>query len=156
MLNSIKLIYDDLKLYFLSKFNQENTFVKDQIIETRNDIRQIIVKEQDEISPKVIVPKPETKVIVEKVDNKTIFKSLREKYIDIDQVTISDGKGNEWSMKDLLTNPYLIITVIALIFVSGVLVISIYDVSLDTIKQLPLNLAKMTWAGVTFFILENY
>lgn len=60
-------------------------------------------------------------------------------------ITIGDGLGNEWNIKDFLTNPYLIITIISLIIISGAIIISIYDIELDTIKQFPLNIARMTW-----------
>ena len=154
IINDIKLGYDSLKLHVLSYFNQENDFIKDKVNKTEKDIKQIVVKEQQNLksNDKLIeVPKPQKKILVEKVDNeKVLFKSLREKYLNTDQVTIGDGLNNEWSLSSILKNPLIIASIIALIMISGVIVISIYDISLDTIKHLPLDLAKMSWAGISF------
>jgi len=46
IINDIKLGYDSLKLHVLSYFNQENDFIKDKVNKTEKDIKQIVVKEQ--------------------------------------------------------------------------------------------------------------
>jgi hypothetical protein len=88
---SIKLIYDDFKLYVLSFFNQDSSIIKNETTETKKEIKTII--EKDEVK----------KINIKEVDDKSIFKSLRDYYknkiIYNDQVTIGDGKGNSWSLK---------------------------------------------------------
>jgi len=64
IINDIKLGYDSLKLHVLSYFNQENDFIKDKVNKTEKDIKQIVVKEQQNLksNDKLIeVPKPQKK-----------------------------------------------------------------------------------------------
>jgi len=64
IINDIKLGYDSLKLHVLSYFNQENDFIKDKVNKTEKDIKQIVVKEQQNLksNDKLIeVPKPKKK-----------------------------------------------------------------------------------------------
>lgn len=151
IINDLILAYDSLKLYILSIFNQDSDFVKDKVIKTESEIKEIIKKENQVIdnsnNDKI---KTSKKVIIEKVDNeKSLFKSLREKYKNTDDITIGDGKGNEWSFRSFITDPKTIIIAVSLIIISGAIVISIYDVTLDQITHFPLNVAKWTWASIS-------
>jgi hypothetical protein len=150
ILSTIKLIYDDFKLYVLSFFNQDSSIIKNKTIETKNDIDKIIYKDVDTAkSPDSSIKK----IKIEKVDDKSIFKSLRDYYknkiVYNDQITISDTKGNEWTLSSILKDPLVILTIIALIIISGAVVISIYDITLDQITHFPLNVARMTWTGLS-------
>lgn len=52
--------------------------------------------------------------------------------------------------KIIFSDPKVIIILISLIVISGAIVISIYDISMDQITHFPLNLARMTFAGISF------
>ena len=153
ILSSIKLIYDDFKLYVLSFFNQDTEIIKNKTFETKNDIKKIINEDLPILEKEVTTQNSKTKDVIEKADDRSIFKSLRDYYknkvIYDDQITISDNNGNSWTLKEILSDPKIIIVIIALIIISGAVVISIYDISMDQITHFPLDLLKMTWAGIS-------
>lgn len=148
--NDLKLGYDSFKLYILNWFNPNNDYVKNKIIKTETDIKDLIRKENDSSDKKIFNDNNYKKVLIEKViDEKSLFKSLREKYLDTENVTISDSKGNEYTIKSILSDPKIIIILISLVIISGAIVISIYDINLDQITHFPLNVARMTWTGIS-------
>jgi hypothetical protein len=142
ILTDIKLLWDGIKLYFLSFFNPETKIIKESIKSTKTDIKDLITAEhlrdlRDSGSKKIV-----------SLNETPKLKSLRDVYL---KSFISDG-NNSWSFYEILTDPWVIFTIVTAITISGVIILNIYDVSLNDITTYTFSHVKMGFVATVTFI----
>jgi len=143
-LNEIKLIWDSIKLYFLNLL-PENEKVNEIKVSTKKDMNEIInykdhTNLNNEISDDYIY------VIADKIPE---VKSIRS---ELKESVIYDGNGNSWTFNEFISNPLVLFAIATAVFVSGMVIIDIYDLSLDQITSYTWTHIKMGFVSIVLFL----
>jgi hypothetical protein len=142
VLNEMKLIWDSVKLYFLTFF-PNNEITDEMKVSTKKDIKEIInYKDHTNINGKI--DDDYVYVIADKIPEiKTIRNEMKESLI-------TDGFDNSWTFSEILSNPLVIFAIVSAITITGIIIINIYDPNLEVTTTYTWTHIK---AGITALVL---
>nr|YP_010296706.1 hypothetical protein MN596_mgp24 [Polyozellus multiplex]UMI33299.1 hypothetical protein [Polyozellus multiplex] len=110
---------------------------------TKKNIKEIIYKDHTNIKNEI--DNDYVYVIAERLPE---VKSIRN---ELKESIITDGNDNVWTFIDIISNPWVILAIVSAITISGTIIISHYDLTLDQITIYTWTNIKMGFvASVTF------